>query len=74
MTKKEINDAMSDSLFRSAYGADWERIQDSKLFLHGYGYEKPTTIHGYEWSSTFNQWGALVTFSDGWHGFTYPKR
>lgn len=38
-----------------------------------YGYEKPKIIHGWSWSTTFNKWGALVTFSDGWRGFTWPK-
>lgn len=44
-----------------------------ELFQHKLGYEKPTKIHGWEWSTTFGKWSALVTFADGWHGFTYPK-
>lgn len=37
-----------------------------------YGYERPLAVHGWAWSDTFNRWSALVTFRDGWHGFTYP--
>jgi hypothetical protein len=38
-----------------------------------YGYEPITEFHGWEWSCTFNRWRGLVTFADGWHGFTSPK-
>lgn len=48
-------------------------IPDSEEFQHNYGYEKPKIVHGWEWSTTFGKWSALVTFYDGWHGFTYPK-
>ena len=44
-----------------------------KEFQHHYGYEEPVTIHRWEWSTTFSRWSALVTFKDGWHGFSYPK-
>lgn len=37
------------------------------------GYEEPTEFHGWEWSTTFGKWSALVTLENGWHGFTYPK-
>lgn len=48
---------------------------DAKLFQNQrYGYEEPTSIEGWQWSTTFGRWSALVTFADGWHGFTYPKR
>jgi len=47
---------------------------DATLFQHNLGYEEPTSIEGWEWSTTFGRWSALVTFADGWHGFTYPKR
>lgn len=44
------------------------------LFLNDrLGYEQPITIHRWEWSTTFGCWGALCTFANGWHGFTYPK-
>lgn len=51
-------------------------IPRAELFLNArkYGYEKPVTIHEWQWSITFNCWSALVTFEDGWRGFTYPKR
>ena len=48
-------------------------IPKAEFFLNGYGYEKPAKVHGWEWSTTFNKWSALVTFANGWHGFTYPK-
>ena len=43
-------------------------------FQHHYGSEKPVTVHGWQWSTTFGKWHALVTFADGWHGFTFPAR
>lgn len=49
-------------------------IPDSVEFQNlNYGYDVPVTVHGWQWSTTFNRWSALVTFADGWHGFTYPK-
>lgn len=38
-----------------------------------YGYSVPEAVHGWQWSTTFNRWSALVTFNDGWCGFTWPK-
>lgn len=32
----------------------------------------PVTVHGWQWSTTFSRWSALVTFPNDWHGFTYP--
>lgn len=43
------------------------------LFLHNLHYEAPVEVHKWEWSDTFGKWSALVTFADGWHGWTYPK-
>lgn len=48
-------------------------VTRSALLYHRYGYEKPITVHGYEWSDTFGKWSVLATFADGWHGFTYQK-
>lgn len=49
-------------------------IPAAEYFQHNMaGYEKPVEIHGWQWSSTFGKWSALVTFANGWHGFTYPK-
>lgn len=42
-------------------------------FQHHYGNEIPVTVHGWQWSSTFGRWSALVTFADGWRGYTYPQ-
>ena len=42
-------------------------------YRHNYGWEVPNTIHGWQWSSTFGRWSALVTFNDGWYGFSFPK-
>lgn len=47
--------------------------EDVELFQHRNGYAKPETVHGWEWSYTFGKWSALVTFADGWNGFTYPR-
>ena len=47
--------------------------ENAELFQNRYAYEKPETVHGWQWSSTFGTWSALVTFADGWHGFTYPR-
>jgi hypothetical protein len=44
-----------------------------ELFYNNYGYEKPEKLGNWDWSSTFNQWGRYVEFSDGWKGFTFPK-
>lgn len=43
-------------------------------FQKDYGYEVPTAVHGWDWSTTFGRWSALVTFANGWHGWTFPKR
>lgn len=58
----------SDTVSREAYGP----IPDATDFYHNYGYE-PATLHGWQWSETFRRWSALVTFADGWHGFSWPK-
>lgn len=73
-TAQEIENAIAtDAIARETYGKDWERVKDAELFQHNYGYEKPVEIHGFQWSTTFWRWSALVTFSDGWHGYTWPK-
>ena len=46
---------------------------ESEVYYHNYGYEKPIKLGGWSWSTTFGRWGRLVTFADGWYGFTYPK-
>lgn len=39
-----------------------------------FGYEEPTSLDGpWEWSTTFVQWGRLVTFRSGHQVFTWPK-
>lgn len=43
------------------------------LFQHNYGWEEPTAIGQWQWTTTFGRWSALCTFKDGWHGYTYPK-
>lgn len=53
--------------------ARYPDIPEASEFQHGYGYETPAEVHGWEWSTTFGTWSALVTFKDGWHGYTYPK-
>jgi hypothetical protein len=61
----------SDDILRQAYGP----IPEATKFQHGrgYGYEEPAEVHGWQWSNDFGRWSALVTFADGWHGFTYPS-
>ncbi len=60
----------SDALMREAYG----RIPDAKRFQTPRdGWQEPVTLHGWNWSDTFHRWGALVTFADGWHGWTWPE-
>jgi len=39
----------------------------------GYSYETPETVHGWMWSTTFNRWGARVTFKSGWSGLSWPE-
>jgi hypothetical protein len=36
------------------------------------GIEKPVKIFGWQFSNTFGRWSALVEFSDGMKGYTYP--
>lgn len=50
-------------------------IPDAELFQDGdgYGYIKPLVVHGWDWSTTWGHWMALVTFPSGWHGFSHPK-
>lgn len=61
----------ADDLLRETYG----RIPEATEFQdhHGYGYVTAKTIHSWSWSNTFNRWYALVTFDDGWKGWTWPK-
>lgn len=59
----------SDVVLREAYG----KIPDHDIFQTvRFTFEKPSEVHGWEWSATFNAWRALVTFRDGWHGVTSP--
>lgn len=60
----------SDEVLRKAYGKIPAAVGGK--FQHNYGHELPVAVHGYQWSTTFGRWGALVTFADGWHGYTYP--
>lgn len=55
---------------KRAYG----RIPEATEFQHISGCRVvPEVIHGWHWSVTFGRWTALVTFADGWHGFTFPQ-
>lgn len=64
--QRETFNAKRDSL-------SYPEIPDYTEFFTGYGYEKPETIHGFQWSTTFNQWGALVTFKSGQRVFTWGR-
>ena len=61
----------SDKVMRDFYGP----IPNSTRFQSNdsYRYEKPLQIHGWQWSTTFNRWSALVEFENGWTGFTWPE-
>lgn len=76
MSTEAVNRSMKDRLFREAYGADWGKSRNATEFWNGIKYrdEKPVEFHGWEWSEDFKRWGALVTFADGWRGYTWPKR
>jgi hypothetical protein len=58
----------SDDLSQAVYG----KIPVSDKFLNGLTAERPVAVWGWEWSTTFQRWTALVTFRSGWTGFTYP--
>lgn len=53
---------------------DYPPIPDASQFQHhaSYRYETPKAVHGWQWSTTFNRWGAIVEFADGWKGLTWP--
>lgn len=51
----------------------YPKIPNATLFYKDYGYQEPATVHGWDWSTTSGQWGALVTFKDGLRTFTWPK-
>ena len=60
----------ADDIMKKSYG----KIPDSKEFQNmRYGYEVPKKVHGWQWSTTFGRWTALVTFKDGTRTWTYPK-
>ena len=40
---------------------------------HHYGYDTPKSIDKWEWSVTFNKWGAFVTQNNGQTIYTYPE-
>ena len=46
---------------------------EAELYQHHYGYEKPVWLGDWSWSCDFNRWSRLVTFADGWHGYSYPQ-
>lgn len=60
--------------------AEWEKAhsyppkpESAELYQHNYGYQKPTALGEWQWSTTFGRWGRIVTFADGWNGLTWPK-
>lgn len=46
--------------------------QSAELYQHNYGGEKPVKLGQWSFSYTFGRWSRLVTFADGWEGYTYP--
>lgn len=61
----------ADATLRNACG----QIPDAEHFQHNLDlrYEKPVTVFGWQWSVTFGRWSALVEFSNGWKGYTWPE-
>lgn len=60
--------------------AAWEKAhsypakpESAELYQHNRGYEKPVELGEWQWSTTFGRWSRLVTFVDGWKGFSYPQ-
>jgi hypothetical protein len=76
MTAEQVNKSMADKIFRDAYEADWKKCRKGKVtkFYHNYGYYKIVGEPDWDWSVDFGRWGANVTFTDGWQGFTFPKQ
>lgn len=72
MIAKWIEIDMKNPLFKKAYGEDWKKAKKAKLFWSGSSWLKSTTEPDWSWSDDFNRWGAVVTLSNGWHGYTYP--
>lgn len=58
----------ADLLSRRARG----QIRPSEFFQRGYGAERPLSVLGWAWSTTFNRWSAYVLWYDGTTTFTYP--
>lgn len=50
-----------------------DKPESAEMYQHNYGYEKPVALDNWQWSVTFGRWSRLVTFADGWRGYTYPK-
>jgi hypothetical protein len=60
--------------------AKWEREhsylpkpESATEYQHSWGFEKPVNLGEWQWSTTFGRWGRIVTFADGWTGYTWPK-
>ena len=67
--------ALQDTTFaRWLATTNWSRVCKAEKFYHPVSCmgDKPTQFHGWAYSETFHQWGALVTFSDGAKYFTWP--
>jgi hypothetical protein len=41
------------------------------LYQHRHDWERPTVLGEWAWSVDFGRWSRLVTFKDGWHGYSY---
>lgn len=76
-TTEEVAAAIkADACFREHYGPDWQRIDFENLKFQNqqYGHEPAAEIHGWQWSTDFGRWSALVTMPNGWRGYTYSTR
>jgi hypothetical protein len=59
--------------FAERFGPYPPKPESATEYQHNYGYETPTALGEWQWSTTFGRWGRIVTFADGWNGFTYPR-
>jgi hypothetical protein len=49
------------------------RPKQNQPFQRGYGYEIPRRFIRWEWSVSFNRWGAVVEFDDDMPIYTWPQ-
>jgi hypothetical protein len=74
-TAEEIEASLRDPLFKQAFGKAWQQVKNCQFFQkHYFCTEKPSTVHGWDWSYDFNNWTALVEWKDGTKCWTFPVK